>query len=128
MGELTNKVVKETELKKECKYFESCNAPLCPLLSDDVNSLGLWYADEDICKLKIKQPYWVKKQQKIQHIHKHQKPVFGYFNFQMLNHSFRVQRGIIGLDPDKNTDSELQMWFKKYKGKSRLEAVSKQAS
>lgn len=35
-----------------CKKFESCEAPLCPM---DERSLkhGIWYPDEDICNLRI---------------------------------------------------------------------------
>jgi len=32
----------------ECPYFDSCNAPICPL--DENKGKAIWYSDEAICK------------------------------------------------------------------------------
>jgi len=32
----------------ECPYFDSCDAPICPL--DENKEKTLWYSDEAICK------------------------------------------------------------------------------
>jgi len=94
---------------KLCRYFDECSAPLCPR---DPSSLehGIWYADEEICRLKRYQRLpWVRAQKRIAKINE-SNPVFGYFTVEMLNALKRVKHGIKGLDPDKDRASELRKW------------------
>lgn len=50
----------------DCRYYETCSAPLCPKLSEKVLNDMFWYPDEEICKNKEDMPEWVKVQKKIQ--------------------------------------------------------------
>jgi hypothetical protein len=44
----------------ECRHFETCNAPLCPMYKDQ----GVWHPDEDVC-IRNNAPKWVKLQRKM---------------------------------------------------------------
>ena len=105
--------------RKDCKYYDGCSAPLCPMLSDDENRKGLWYpAVEEICKLKKNLPSWVKQQKKV--AAKIQPENDGdYFKLDMLKVSFRVTKQVKGLDPDlfiEDEPKQLKAWFNMYKG------------
>jgi hypothetical protein len=50
------------EMAKVCNYFDTCDAPLCPLDEKSLRS-GIWYPDESICKKK-NPPEWVKRQKR----------------------------------------------------------------
>jgi len=55
-------------MRTDCKKFESCNAPLCPLLPDtDLFQLA-WISNEDICNIReyTKKYPWIKRQRIIQ--------------------------------------------------------------
>ncbi len=121
--------------KWECRHFETCEAPLCPL---DKVSLehGIWYPDEGICKVKEFQALlWVKNQKKIK---KASNPNSSdtYYTVRMLNNHIVVRKGIKGLDPDKAVSKkDEQVWInaRKLKKKTlsqeekrkRLEALKK---
>ena len=46
-----------------CRLFDSCSAPICPL--DEQNSEYIWYPDEEICRQRKDVPNWVTQQRKI---------------------------------------------------------------
>ena len=82
---------------KDCKRYESCNAPLCP---KDQGSLerGSWFPFEEICGL---QTYchesWIRNQKKIA---KKSRNIDFYFTHRMLEQNCIIGRGIVGIDPD----------------------------
>ncbi|MFC1924913.1 hypothetical protein ACFLXA_06085 [Chloroflexota bacterium] len=79
----------------DCKNFEECDAPLCPL---EENEYHIWYPNEDICNLrKFQSLDWIKKQKLIARKHG---SIEGFFNLKMLNATFQIRRGIIGANPD----------------------------
>jgi hypothetical protein len=55
-------------MRTDCKKFESCNAPLCPLLPDTELSNLNWVSSEDICNIReyAKKHPWIKRQKLIQ--------------------------------------------------------------
>lgn len=50
----------------ECKYLNSCDAPLCPLDKDTKE--GVWYPDEPICRIRdaAEEFPWIKHQRRLQ--------------------------------------------------------------
>ena len=99
---------------QKCRSFESCNVPLCPI---DDRSLehGIWYSDEDICKLKkYKDLLWIKNQKQIA---KCLVVDDGFFTMRMLEVVDKVTNRLKGSDPN-NIRSE-EKWLKdKKKGTS----------
>ena len=93
---------------KQCKHFDTCSAPLCPL---DASSLGggLWYPDEDICKVRrFQQDRWIKNQKKIKKVGSYET---GYFTKEMLDRRLFVKKGIKGIDPDKDGPTQIKKWL-----------------
>ena len=88
----------------ECKFYENCSAPLCPLDSGN----HVWFPDEGICRNKLD---WVKNQKKIA---KKAKDREGYYTIDMLKQIQRVTAGIVGADPDRVNDD---VWIR---GRSAL--------
>ncbi len=95
--------------KWECRHFETCEAPLCPL--DKVSlEQGIWYPDEGICKAKAYQSLeWIKNQKKIV---KRTNDYNTYYTVEMLDRHIKVTSAIKGLDPDKDFKAELKKWLK----------------
>jgi len=82
---------------KKCSHIDTCCAPFCPLVKDLSNVI--WYADEEICKLrKYANLQYIKTQRKIS---KKDKKAKTYYTFEMINRNFIVKTGITGLDPEK---------------------------
>ncbi len=103
--------------KWECRHFETCEAPLCPL--DKVSfEHGIWYPDEGICKLKEFQTLlWIKNQKKIKKVSNNSDT---YYTVRMLNNHLIVRKGIKGLDPDKSVSKkEEQAWINARRLKKR---------
>ena len=109
--------------KLECPYFDSCNAPLCPLDEEGLKK-AIWYPDEEICKRRGLNYSWLKVQKKIGRRAKHG----GYFTFEMITHSCRISQGITGLDPDKEEGPQLEKWLRNRSPKRGLRGVSKPCS
>ena len=89
--------------RNNCKYYDGCSAPLCPILSDEENK-------------KYKNlPDWIKQQRKVA---KKASPdnFWFYFTLDMLRVRFRVTKSVKGLDPDKKESPQLEQWFKRNKG------------
>ena len=92
----------------DCKKFEICDAPLCPL---DKQSLehGIWYPDEAICDLRGCNEVWLKTQKKIAKV---ETRADRYFNLEMLSRLHYIRKGIEGLDPDSTEATQLKKWLK----------------
>lgn len=109
------------QLKSEqCKHFECCSAPLCPLDEKHLKT-GIWYPDEDICRLK-KITDWIKQQKKIA---KKSKDKDTYYTYEMLNRNCKVGNGMTGLNPDIAEESQLIAWLKKHPAKKALSEKQK---
>jgi len=76
----------------ECPYFDSCNAPICPL--DEHKGNAIWYSDEAICKNRdFSDLEFIKTQIKIAKVNKTHS-VKGYFTFKMLDQKIILRSGI----------------------------------
>jgi hypothetical protein len=122
------KLMEEKMKNKNCKFYGSCSAPLCPMLSDEQNTNCIWYPDEDICRKRKGLPDWVKQQRKIA---KKAKPenFWHYFTLDMLKVRFRVTCNVKGLDPNMDLEKEkrqLKAWFGKHKGTSKMKLTEEQ--
>jgi len=99
--------------REECKMYEVCEAPFCPLES---NSLIIWYAGEEICREREhKSLPWVQTQRKLAKV-----KATGYFTLEMLKQDCFIKAGIQGLDPDKEERPQLQLWFKNHPQKQKI--------
>ena len=108
---------------EQCKCWENCDAPLCPL---DERSLGrgIWYADEVICQLrKFHTLPWVRKQKRIAKAGLNDDGSF--FTVSMLESIAAVTKGLKGADPD-DIDSEGK-WLK-HRAEKRLAASEKRGN
>ncbi len=104
---------------KNCKFYGSCSAQMCPVLSDEQNTNYIWYPDEDICRKRKGLPDWVRQQRKIA---KKAKPdnYRYYLTLEMLKLRFRVTSSVKGLDPDNlNEEAQLRAWRKRNKGSKK---------
>ena len=79
----------------ECRFYEGCTAPLCPLNTNLGRSF--WFPGEPICHLK-EAPDWVRKQRKIARI-KSTDQGRG-FTIRMLASITQTPRGLQGVTPD----------------------------
>ena len=76
--------------KEKCKYYESCNAPLCPFDEESIEH-GIWYPDEEVCRKKTSIK-WIRRQKTL--IKRKVDPE-GYFTTEML-----LTRTKFGKNPD----------------------------
>jgi hypothetical protein len=81
---------------EDCKYFDSCDAPLCPF-DVDIDK-RTWYADEPICKIRANLK-WRKKQRKIAKVATADN---GYFTKPLIEKIGRITRSVKGLNPDSD--------------------------
>ena len=93
---------------EQCRHFDSCSASLCPM--DENLKSGIWYPEEEICRLK-NITGWIKQQKKIA---KKVKDKDTYYTYKMLNRNCKVGTGMIGLNPDKPEEPQLEDWLKKH--------------
>ena len=101
-----------------CKHFDSCSAPLCPL---DTESLmqGIWFCDEDICRLR-QVPRFVRNQRTI---HRRSKDNDTYYSHSMLDRNIVIKTSIAGIDRDqeiKQASLAEKKWIKDHQEKKPL--------
>ncbi|RJR46271.1 MAG: hypothetical protein C4576_11315 [Desulfobacteraceae bacterium] len=100
-----------------CRKYDTCNAPLCPL---DEQSLkcGIWYPDEEVCAIRdyVALP-WVQSQRKIL---MRAGRTDRYFTLSMLERNCIVKGGIEGLDPDETEEPQLKKWLRAHPEKKAL--------
>lgn len=105
---------------KECKRFDGCSAPLCPMDESSLNC-GIWYPDEEICSIReFGRLDWIKNQKKI--ARKVRNKDF-YFTSEMLSRNCVITVATEGLDPDKNDfndDWAIKRWLAKHPGKKGI--------
>ena len=100
----------------ECPYFDSCNAPICPL--DENKEKAIWYSHEAICKNpEYSDLDFIITQKKITKVNK-TRSVKGYFTFKMLNQKIIVRSGIQGINEDTPIESSSileENWLRKHR-------------
>jgi hypothetical protein len=107
----------------ECKKYDTCNAPLCPM---DAQSLahGIWYPDEEICGMRTHTSLsWIKNQKKLL---KRSGTADRYFTLQMLERNCIIRRGIEGLDPNYLEDDQLKKWLRDHPEKRMLSKTERE--
>ena len=101
----------------ECPYFDSCNAPICPL--DENKGKAIWYSDEAICKNRdFSDLEYIKTQKKISKLNK-KYAVNGFFTLKMLDRPLFVRVGLEGLNEEsdsKRLRKQEQNWILRHKG------------
>jgi hypothetical protein len=106
----------------ECKRFNSCSAPICPLYEG-----GIWYPDEEICALKeYAKLGWIKYQKKIKRMTR--VPEF-FFTLRMLERNCIIGRAIEGLDPDHDLNAmerDEANWLKKHPKKPEISEAKRE--
>jgi hypothetical protein len=102
---------------EKCPYFDSCDAPICPL--DESKEKAIWYSDEAICKNRdFSDLDFIKTQKKISKLNKKYE-VIGFFTFKMLNRSLIVKKGLEGLNEESDFNKLRkyeQNWILRHKG------------
>ena len=94
---------------EECRWFDSCKAPLCPMQENTLKD-EVWYPDEKVCCLgKFKTLPWIKKQKKIAKLRLTADD--GFFTVKMLEAIYAVTRALKGADSNK-LNSE-KKWLKR---------------
>ena len=92
----------------ECRKYETCSAPLCPLDKQALEH-GIWYPDEEVCPAGDHRDLpWVQMQKKL--VNKSGR-ADRYFTLEMLRRNCIVRRGIEGLDTDQAEDYQLRKWL-----------------
>jgi len=93
----------------ECNSFEGCDAPVCPRQKLDTS----WFSDEDICfNQQHSKDMVIKNQKKIKKVTGGKN--VGYFTIPMLNVNCVIGKGMLGLDPDKEEEPQLEAWLRKH--------------
>jgi hypothetical protein len=91
----------------DCRYFDTCSAPLCP--KDDGAAVCVWFPGEDMCRCSDA-PEWVKRQRRMS-----RKAAAGFcFTLAMLAHDCRISKNIKGIDPegsDQEREAGIKMWL-----------------
>jgi len=104
-------------IPEQCPFFNSCNAPICPL--DENKEKVIWYSDEAICKNRdFSDLDFIKTQKKISKLNKKYE-VIGFFTFKMLNRSLIVKKGLEGLNEESDFNKLRkyeQNWILRHKG------------
>ncbi|MFO8009832.1 MAG: hypothetical protein R6U89_03360 [Dehalococcoidia bacterium] len=96
----------------DCRYYNDCDAPLCP---QDINlEQCLWFPREQVCRLR-NAPDWVKKQRKISRIKNIDEEA--YFTVTMLQKIGEITSDIRGADPE-SVDGERE-WLSRWPRRKR---------
>jgi hypothetical protein len=95
--------------KENCKRSNICSAPLCPLDKESLKN-GIWYPNEEICKLrKFSDEQFIKNQKKII---KKIKSNDTYFTYNMLNQNIKILDDIQGLCLDEISANTIEKFEK----------------
>jgi len=106
---------------KDCRFFHTCSASLCPL--DPDVSKRIWLPEEndtyEICRNpEFADLQFVITQKKIRRVLRNRKQERDdYFTYEMLNRNFIVRPGIRGIqsDPPENVKNSMAWYAKKEK-------------
>lgn len=90
---------------------------LCPL--DPNLDTQMWYPDEPICArqgMLVEHP-WLKTQRKIA---KRTRRQDRYYTDKMVQRNCIVGRGMVGLDPERDEEPQLERWLRIHPAKKKL--------
>jgi len=104
----------------KCKYYDKCNAPICPLDRDSIEN-GIWYSQEPICKNPEFSDNIVIRNMKT--ISKIDKSGETWYNYEMLNNELNFNGAIKGFSPDSIDKESIQKWIRKYTIKKTISKV-----
>ena len=91
----------------DCKYFETCSAPICPRNAASLKN-SVWYGDEEVCR--VENAPLVKRQRKIAKLGLGIND--GCFTAAMLERTCVVGRGMRGIPPeDYPFDEPVKKWL-----------------
>ena len=111
--------------KSECRHYDYCSAPLCPLEREGLFQ-RTWYIHEEICIVN-EPPYWVERQEKLR---KRTKNKTTCYTFAMIKHKCMIKFGINGIQPSMNTMSQQNKldkeWIKNHKLKKPLSIAERE--
>jgi hypothetical protein len=106
---------------KDCKSYEGCDAPICPM-DDATKNIATWFADEEICgSLQFRKEKWRISQRRIA---KRATDRDSYYTMAMLNAIDQVRTGIKGvvetsiLFVDRESDKQASFIASRVGGKS----------
>lgn len=106
-------------IMNQCQRYNVCSSPVCPLLD---NSNVVWYPNEEVCMAqqhnKIRFVYMQRK------IQKKTRDLDSYYTFDMLNRKCIVGKGMTGINPDKDKEPQIAIWFKRHKENTRQYACT----
>jgi hypothetical protein len=107
--------IKEREMnsEKECKHYEYCEAPICPLRTREENIHQCWFGFDDVCRKGGDVPFWVRQQRKIAHQIKRRNENT-VFELVMLEAPLEITRHVKGLIPwDEGicVNCKMKIWF-----------------
>jgi len=115
-------------IPEKCPYFESCDAPICPM---NLSDIAIWYPNEKICKNKeFKNMNLIITQKKISKINKKHE-VQGIFTYNMLNKHLKIYKNISGINEDLPIEEFVKSekaWIKKHKGLSKKTKLKLQSN
>jgi hypothetical protein len=92
----------------DCKYFEACDCPLCPLGSDK----PVWYPGESVCR-REGMPDWVARQRKVSR----KVTAAGFWTKAMFEHDCKLYANIEGIDAETltvNIPKAVENWKAKH--------------
>ncbi len=88
----------------ECKHFNGCEAPLCPL-HEDLDSC-VFYPDEGVCRsTKFAKLQWIRIQKRLRKYGA--KVDNGYFTKKILEKMYAVSARTKGINPDSRKSIEM---------------------
>jgi hypothetical protein len=82
--------------KTECKHYERCEAPLCPLQTREENKKEIWHPSDPVCRME-EFPSWVSQQIRIGSEIKLVNSRT-YFTLEMLEAPLKVTKNVKGID------------------------------
>jgi hypothetical protein len=85
---------------KECRYYQGCEAPICPL-DEKTRDIAIFYKDEDICRnMEYEGERWRINQFRLRNNPK--VSIDNYFTLAMLSKIQTISSKIKGINPDSN--------------------------
>ena len=95
----------------DCRYFEECSAPLCPLDEASLSACS-WFPNEELCRRRDLFAAWIARARKIARTTGND-PDRGCFTREMLSRNFRATSAIRGLDPTQGpiTQDRVRQWL-----------------
>jgi hypothetical protein len=112
--------------KDECKWFETCSAPLCPLDADSLVRCT-WFPDEEVCKLADHRMTTLAVRQRKISKATGKDANRGCFTAKMILHPCTIKSGVRGLDPESPITTTREMgWIRARAGNRELSGEEKE--